>query len=85
MRLVLVEWLDSVGVGSEWGAIADTKEPPDMICYSVGWLLVDGDRYKVIVPHVHYDNPEVGAVKSGCGDMSIPTVAVRRMVDLKEA
>ena len=52
-----------------------------MRCRSVGWLAHDGDECKVLIPHVG----EVGDGESdqGCGDMTIPTRAVLRMLDLK--
>ena len=84
-RLVLIEWEDSFGVSPSWEGLDDVEEPEAAICYSVGWLIVDGDKRKVVVPHVHEANESIGAVFSGCGDMTIPTSAVRRLVDLKAA
>ena len=48
-----------------------------MICQSVGWLLHDGEDCKVVVPHVAQQ------AEQGCGDMTIPTASVRRIVDLE--
>lgn len=52
--------------------------PTPMFCRSVGWLLHDGEDAKVVVPHV-----AIGP-GHGCGDMTIPTVAIRRLVELEE-
>lgn len=75
MRLVYVEWLDSFGCSSSWQKL-DIESCEPMVCKSVGWLLHDGPTCKVIVPHVS------GVTNEGCGDMTIPTVAVVRMTDL---
>lgn len=82
MRLVMVEWVDSFGCSSDWQDLSDDREPKPMICRSVGWLFHDGPDCKVLVPHVA-DVPD-GAPRQGCGDMTIPAVCVRRMVDLAE-
>ena len=83
-RLVLIEWVDSLGVGGQWESLKDrTDDPEEFLCYSAGWLIIDGERNKVIVPHIHDTNENLGAEFSGCGDMTIPTSAVRRIVDLK--
>ena len=72
MRLVLIEWLDSER-RNDW-------EPLDEIatavrrCRSVGRLASDTDDCKVIVPHLDADGSQ------GCGGMTIPTVAVLRIV-----
>ena len=77
MRLVLIEWLDSYGCSSVWQKLSDC-DAEVMICQSVGWLLHDGDECKVVVPHV------AGEADQGCGDMTIPSKAISRIVDLKE-
>lgn len=81
MRLVLVEWLDSYGCSSDWQAI-ESCNPKLLSCRSVGWLAYDGDDCKVIIPHISEPLPE--ATSQGCGDMTIPSKAVVRMVDLQE-
>lgn len=77
LRLVLVEWMDSFGCSSEWTTLSECNPEP-MICRSVGWLLHDADDLKVIVPHISKDSNQ------GCGDMTIPTKAIVRLVDLHE-
>lgn len=80
MRLVLIEWLDShVAVGG-WKEL-DGFAPEAPICRSVGWLTRDDGHSKVIVPHVIEEQKDVPL--QGCGDMTIPTSAILRMVDLK--
>jgi hypothetical protein len=80
-RLVLIEWEDSHGVSSEWQVLSDDIKPHVLVCTSVGWLIYDGDDCKAIIPHLTH--PPHGK-QQGCGDMTIPSVAVRRVVDLCE-
>ncbi len=82
MRLVYVEWFDSYGCSPSWTEIKDIKPSP-MVCRSVGWLLYDGDECKVVVPHMMPDDHD-HAEPQGCGDMTIPVVAIKRVVDLEQ-
>lgn len=77
MRLVLIEWVDSFGCSSTWTSLS-ACDPEPMVCRSVGWLVHDGDDSKVVVPHVAHN------AEQGCGDMTIPTVAITKLVDLEE-
>ena len=81
MRLVLVEWLDSGGCSPSWSALDGGVLPCPLVCLSAGWLLYDGDDCKVVVPH--YIAGDGQTVKQqGCGDMTIPTRAIVRIVDM---
>ncbi len=80
MRLVLIEWVDSFGCSTSWQELEDCN-PKIFKCRSVGWLLHDGENCKVIVPHVS-DHKHENIPQQGCGDMTIPTPAVVRIVDL---
>ena len=79
MRLVLVEWIDSYGCSTNWRRMEEC-EPAILSCRSVGWLLHDGDDAKVIVPHIADAEPEIH--RQGCGDMTIPTKAITKIVDI---
>ena len=81
MKLVLIEWLDAFGCSTNWQDMSDVEETKLLVCQSVGWLASDRDECKVLVPHMtkSLDDPQ------GCGDMTIPTVAIQRIVELKEA
>jgi hypothetical protein len=79
-RLVLIEWQDSWGCSPRWEYI-DGCEPAVLLCRSVGWLIYDGKDCKVIVPHL---TKSEHVRQQGCGDMTIPTPAVVRVVRLKE-
>ena len=79
-RLVFVEWEDSFVGMSGWGE-TDGARPNVVVCQSVGWLIHDGEDCKLIVPHLSAPN-HLFAKQQGCGDMTIPASAVRRIVDL---
>lgn len=79
MKLVYMEWVDSYGCSSDWISLEDCK-PKELVCKSVGWLLFDGPECKVIVPHIAEESPNT--IAQGCGDMTIPTSAIRKIVDL---
>lgn len=81
MRLVYVEWLDSYGCSASWQHLSAGKAAP-MVCRSVGWLLHDTNDCKVVVPHVS-DADRNDLEAQGCGDMTIPTAAIVRLVTLK--
>ena len=79
-RLVLIEWVDSYGCSS---TCADLEgcDPEPMVCRSVGWLIHDDEKCKVVVPHLSQpDHPNAG--QQGCGDMTIPTSAVVKIADV---
>ena len=74
-RLVLIEWVDS-HMDQGW----NREEPMTMPlrCRSVGWLLHDGKEAKTIVPHMTDEE-----APQRCGVMTIPSVAVVRIKDLR--
>ena len=79
-RLVLVEWADSYGVSSVWQSVEDIEAVP-LVVRSVGWVVFENGELLVVVPHLA-DAREHGGEEQGCGDMTIPKSAVRRLVDL---
>ena len=86
MQFVMIEWVDAFGCTPDWRELseADDWEPAPILCRSVGWLCHDGKECKVVVPHVA-DSPGDDP-KQGCGEMTIPTVAIRaiRNVSISE-
>ena len=79
MRLVLIEWEDSHSDGA-WQQLGGEIEERALVCRSVGWLVLDGERAKVVAPHVNDQEP--GVPLQGCGVMTIPARAVLTMTDL---
>jgi hypothetical protein len=82
MRLVLIEWTDSLGCSSTWQPLDSVESPKPLVCKSVGWLLHDGKDCKVIVPHVTEDHGS--AKRQGCGDMTIPSRCIVKLTTLRE-
>ena len=80
-RLVLIEWEDSHGDGL-WHQLDGEIEDRALVCRSVGWLVLDGERAKVVAPHL--SDQEAGVPLQGAGVMTIPTRTVLRIVDLRE-
>ncbi len=80
-RLVLVEWEDSHGVSANWEYVSNC-DPYVLVCKSVGWLIHEDDKCKVVVPHLTASDK---AREQGCGDMTIPAACVLRIVELKES
>ncbi len=80
MRLVLIEWIDSFGCSSTWQKL-EANDPKPLNCQSVGWLLHDGKKCKVIVPHI--TKPEDGFSQQGMGDLTIPSKVIRSIKVLK--
>jgi hypothetical protein len=80
MQLVYIEWVDSYGCASEWTPI-DPYTPELLHCQSVGWLLHDGQDCKVIIPHLSQASHS-NASQQGCGDMTIPTAAITKIVPI---
>jgi hypothetical protein len=55
-----------------------------LVCRSVGWLLHDTDECKVIVPHLVQPPRDSRIAEQGRGDMTIPTPAVVRLLELTD-
>jgi hypothetical protein len=82
-RLVFVEWEDSF-VGTSGWRETDGAQPNVAVVYSVGWLVHNGKDCKLIVPHLS-EPDHANAKQQGCGDITIPASAIRRIVDLTPA
>ncbi len=65
MRLVLIEWLDSLGCSSSWQSLKGSRAEP-LLCRSVGWLLHDTETCKVGVPHIT-NATDSGVTPKGAG------------------
>ena len=80
MKLVYVEWLDSTIDAGSWEDIDELNCKPG-ICQSVGWLVKDTKKVKVVVPHMVKEG-SVGE-KQGCGSMTIPAMNVIKIKRIK--
>ena len=81
-ELVYIEWVDSFGCSPDWAEIVPDMKPELLVCKSVGWLFYDGPDCKVIVPHITSEGHSQTA-QQGCGDMTIPSKAVLKIVPLE--
>ena len=79
----MVEWVDSHS-GRGWqdlDKLGDVAKP--LYCRSVGWLIAETRKCKVIVPHISgEENKDI--LLQGNGDIAIPTRAIIRIKPLKE-
>ena len=78
--LILIEWRDAYGVGTNWAPINDVTGTC-LLCYSVGWLVFQDDDCVVVVPHMSQSG-HPHAVQQGCGDMTIPRSAILSIKEL---
>ncbi len=87
--LVMVEWIDAKGCCDEWTALEHiTRGADKMLCQSFGLLLKKDKDVVIILPHVtaihHVTDTGKSEIKlQGCGDMTIPTIAVKRIRKLR--
>ncbi len=80
--LVLVDWRDAFGVQMDWRCI-DHIKPDNLLCHSVGWLTHKDKDSIVITPHISDQNHDE-AEFMGCGDMTIPMLAVIKITKLRK-
>ena len=83
-KIFLIEWMDSCMSDDSisWKSIDSLESPPDMLCYSVGWIVKESERFLTIAPHVsEIENGEVtGQI---CGEMNIPKKSITKKIELK--
>jgi hypothetical protein len=79
LKLVLIEYLDSSRDPAGFAYLEDQPKPRPERCQSVGWLIHDDKFCKVVMPHMATNEDGV----QGCGNMTIPTCAIQRIVELK--
>jgi hypothetical protein len=54
-----------------------------MTCKSVGWVIGKNRLCIVVVPHISLNT--VAAEQQGCGDMTIPTASIVRIMKINAA
>ena len=79
-ELVLVEWVDSRQPTSSWAFLKDAAEMPACKCCSVGFLIRDDAKVKVLAPNV----ADIDSDMQATGVITIPTAAVTAMKRLQE-
>lgn len=78
----MLEWEDSRQPSPSWKHLRDVGATVPVLCRSVGWLIVDNKRTKVLAPNM--GDIEGGDSMQVSGTLTIPSRAVRRIVKLKD-
>lgn len=81
MKLLLVKWIDSFGVGSEWKTADNYKKIPPLYIESVGWEYYRDSEVLVLVSH-KTDKDHAPTNQEVCGDMTIPIVCIQKEWEL---
>ena len=80
MKIVMIEWTDACGGGSSWTELKDI-ETKLAVNLSVGWLLQADAEKTTVVPNLSWVNRPKS---DGCGEMTIPTNAITKIVTLSD-
>jgi hypothetical protein len=72
-KLVLVEWVDSYTDTKTWHRLDGEINDP-AICISVGYLVGDKEKVKVIYPHIALEDKV--SDECGKGAIIIPTISI---------
>jgi hypothetical protein len=78
----MVEWLDSAQPLPAWRFLDDLPPLEAVRCFSVGWLVAENKRVKVLVPNI--GDVESGGSAQGSGFIRIPVASIVRQVRLAE-
>lgn len=84
LKLVYVEWEDSLGCSAGWSFINETGADSDvrpLIARSVGFLGAESDSSVMLLPHIIEETED--RTMQGMGAVTIPRSAIRRIVTLK--
>jgi len=85
-KIELIKWVDSFGCAAQWGSLPEQGEPiPVVPCFSVGFVVAEDNNTVVLVPHMHDENEQAEAVKSGMGDLAIPKCSILERRELGTA
>jgi hypothetical protein len=72
--LMIIEWIDSSRLGAGWIDFDEINDPDPHRCVSVGFLVKENERGKVLVPTVaDLEHPENRHVHGG---IMIPTCSI---------
>ena len=80
--LVLIEWEDSAQPIPGWIRLSEFESGTAVSCVSVGWLIQNDERMKVLAPNM--GEVEDAEQIQASGIIRIPTSAVTRIVCLRE-
>lgn len=81
IKLVLIEWEDSIRPDPEWRYVSDIETNKIVKCESVGFLIHDGENVKSLAPNIgRIDDTDDTQVS---GVIQIPTCSVKKITRLK--
>ena len=81
-KLVLIEWVDSHS-GRGCQSFEDLKRSAEpLYCRSVGWMVLENDKCKVIAPHLSGEKNGKTIIQYS-GDITIPAKAIIKISVLK--
>lgn len=78
----MIEWEDSAQPIPTWAYLSSFEPAGAIRCVSVGWLIRDDDRLKVVAPNMGSVDDERSLQVSGM--IQIPTCCVLRITRLEE-
>lgn len=81
-QLLLVEWVDSAQLVSNWHYLSDPLTMEIIQCVSVGWKIQESDSALVLAPNI--GDYESGNGAQGTGFIRIPKAAITRTSLLEE-
>lgn len=73
-KLVLIKWLDSKGITSEWEFWSEIEPLKPSVCISVGFLIEDKSTYKTLATTISKDQV--------FGRITIPACSIVRFKEL---
>ena len=76
-RPVIIHWLDSFGISTDWESPASVKYKPGKML-SAGWIIKKTKRYIRLAPH-----RSKGKHSQVCGVMAIPRCAITKIEQVK--
>lgn len=83
MKLVCVDWVDSYS-GEGWRPIEQIQSESELFpCRTIGWVVSDNKHALTLINTVGGHMNE-NVVPIGCGDITIPKVAITRLRTIKE-
>ncbi len=80
-KLVLIEWMDSYTDNKSWHPLDDKIDSP-AICISVGYMVSDKKKVKILYPHLALEDEWTN--EAGKGSIVIPTISIVNIKKLKE-
>lgn len=81
--LVMIEWEDSAQPIPSWRYLADFEATGTIRCVSVGWMIRDDEKMKVLAPNMGAIDHENSVQVSGM--IQIPTRCVLHVTPMSEA